>query len=354
MGVDAVSDSVKLNERNRGLDVLRVLAAVSVVIIHVAAAVTTNDSLLSSAGVFWWVATFLDSFARFSVPAFVVFTGYGTYQINRSEGDAVRLAKYQGQALKVTKITLFWSLCFIAWTLVRGDYADQSYSLKLWLGIIKPMIAGLPYFHLWYLFMVIPLLLMVPYLVNVIDKVEIAKRPLVLLVSAIFCLLFSLQNYYYENQLIFIFWFVEYIFYFIFGYFLSTIKCQLNKPFLCVVVAVCVLINAVLTYNTIELFGSRRGQYFFDFVSPLVMAQTICMFLLFVDLKAASIIKVTKLVPYTLGVYVIHPFITESLSDAVIGSHSVLLMLGAILISVIGSIALIALFKRVRFLNGFV
>lgn len=354
MGIDAVSANVKLNERNQGLDLLRVLAALSVVIIHVVAPVATAEYLLENADQFWWTATFLDSFARFSVPAFVVFTGYGAYQINRVEGGVARLAKFQGQAIKVAKITVFWSLCFMAWTIVRGDYADQSYSLKLWLGIIKPMIAGLPYFHLWYLFMVIPLLFVVPYLVNVIDKVEIEKRPRVLLVSAIFCLLFSLQNYYYENQLIFLFWFVEYIFYFIFGYFLSTIKCSLNKPLLCMAVAVCVLINAVLTYNTIELFGSRRGQYFFDFVSPLVMAQTICMFLLFVNLKAASIIQVTKLVPYTLGVYVIHPFITESLSDAVIGSHSALLILAAILTSVIGSIALIAILKRVRFLNGFV
>lgn len=63
----------KLKERILNLDVLRIFAGVAVVAIHVSDAFVNYTAIFG--GLSWWIANIINSFARISVPLFIVISG---------------------------------------------------------------------------------------------------------------------------------------------------------------------------------------------------------------------------------------------------------------------------------------
>src|SRR5690242_18537661 len=56
------------------LDVIRVLAIIGVVVIHITNAVYTRPDFFG--GTMWWITIILDSLTRISIPLFLLISGY--------------------------------------------------------------------------------------------------------------------------------------------------------------------------------------------------------------------------------------------------------------------------------------
>lgn len=319
-------------DRHLGYDLLRILAAIGVIIIHVSAPIMTMPYLYIQGDSFWWFSNVLDSFSRFSVPVFVIFSGY-SFSLLIKMPDFVENSKKKLK--KLIEITAFWSFIFIAYRLIKGDFNDVSGLFNvLTLAVIKPILAGLPYFHLWYLYMALGLFVSAMYLVPLLNKLpdNMIKKVLVFLVT--FCSLISLQNYYYDNKILFVFWFLEYLFYFAFGFYLYKLNMRIKSSISIVGFIVVITLNSVLVAYMVGMYGADRGQYFYEFVSPFVMLQTILIFSIFKSFDKKSSQSIVLLARLTLPAYLVHPFITELIVPTVRDAHSILFLICGIFMSV--------------------
>ncbi len=346
-----MSNTRKLS-RHLGFDLLRILSAVAVIVIHISAPIMTTPSLYQQGDAFWWTSNILDSLSRFSVPMFVIFSGY-SFSLFVNSSDFFKKSK--DKFIKLTKITLFWSVVFIAFRILKGDFSNISGIFDIFmLAVAKPLLAGLPYFHLWYLYMALGLFFIAIYAVPLLDRVTNEARKPLLFSVMIITLLFSFQNYYYDNKLLFVFWFIEYMFYFMLGLYLPRLGFRLNKNLALVGFMLFVLFNSILVSLMVGIYGPDRGQYFFEFVSPFVMLQTLFLLYAFKKINTESPKFIIRLSRLTLPVYLVHPFFTEVAVSYVRESHSVSYLIFGILISVMLSFILSFVLSKVPGVRQFV
>ena len=121
---------------DQGTDALRLLAALFVVVIHVADPTTT-------AGLCW------DAAARFSVPVFVIVSGW--YLLDRDGGGLARRgARLLGQMV-------CWSAVYLVYNMWRYGYEPTGLR-----GVGRYLLTQPP--HLWYLWAIAGLYLLTPLL----------------------------------------------------------------------------------------------------------------------------------------------------------------------------------------------
>lgn len=144
-----------LRSKNRifYLDILRVIACLSVIMIHSSAEYVTNDI-----GSFnFWIGNLFDSLTRIGVPIFVMISG------------ALMLDKnYQYETKKIIKHITRMIVFFVCWSAVYclifeiiGPVVVFHEAVSV-INIIISFICG--YYHLWFAYLIIGLYLIVPLL----------------------------------------------------------------------------------------------------------------------------------------------------------------------------------------------
>ena len=159
-----MSDVIKNKSRVEYLDIMRILSAFCVIIIHVSASFSVNFPLN---GIDWYVT--LGDFCRWCVPIFVMISGslfldtdYGIRNI------------YLKKILRIVTALLFWSLIY-AFSTVKTIQFDLS--------LLGAILDGPD--HLWFLNMIIGLYMVVPILKEITKSDMLAKYFLLL------CFLFA-------------------------------------------------------------------------------------------------------------------------------------------------------------------
>ena len=152
------------HQRVLSLDLLRVLAMMAVVLIHVCVPVVLGFGQLSPAD--WWTGNLLDSFSRWSVPVFVMISG------------AVLLGKKNEEPLRWRAVRQFWVkrlwrlglplllatvLFAVYYHLFRGDPLSVPY-------VLHQVIFRQPYAHLYFLWILLGLAVVTPWLQSVVRQ----------------------------------------------------------------------------------------------------------------------------------------------------------------------------------------
>jgi len=144
----------KTNERNISFDVLRILSAFSVVVLHVSSMYLMEYNVATTD---FKIANFINSISRFGVPIFVMISG----AIFLSEEKQIPMGKlWKHNILRLFILYVIWSFAY---------YVFQS--LYLWKfdfwrqGFIRT-VTGCVYAsnHFWFIFMIIGLYTLVPIL----------------------------------------------------------------------------------------------------------------------------------------------------------------------------------------------
>jgi surface polysaccharide O-acyltransferase-like enzyme len=129
---------------DRRISILRTLACMMVVVLHIA----TN--LLGTYDQNWMAGNVYDSFTRACVPIFIMISG--ATLLSRHEPLSVYFRK---RALRIIPPLLFWSVFYLAWRTFSGEHIDN------WmLAIFK----GPTMYHLWYFYALIGMYLFIPVL----------------------------------------------------------------------------------------------------------------------------------------------------------------------------------------------
>lgn len=149
-------------KREENLDLLRIVACVMVIIIHVSSPYVAMYKEIG--GKYFDIGNFWDSFSRPAVPIFLLLAG--RYAISNEKN--IEISYYYKKIFKTIYIpTLIYSFLYFGYLyliiaikcILTSERIDKLSPIKMWIG-------GEPFYHMWYLYMVIGLYLLVPFLIK--------------------------------------------------------------------------------------------------------------------------------------------------------------------------------------------
>ena len=138
-------------------DTIRLLAVIAIVLLHVAAN-GVNDLPFGSMN--WWMANVIDSACRAGVPLFLMLSGALLLHKNHKTKEQSVSEFYRRRWQRLAAPVLLWSLFYLAWTQLKAWWKNQPLTVD---DTLRSALSGEPYFHLWYLYMLIGLYAVLPW-----------------------------------------------------------------------------------------------------------------------------------------------------------------------------------------------
>ena len=241
------------------LDVLRVLAIFSVVMLHVSCV------FLRANTVGWYVGNFYDSLSRWCVPVFVMISGALFLQPNKEIPLKLLYSKY---ILRLTGAFVVWCLLYVflfdpVYPIVHNLHHGLPFTYEYDTSF-------LPKYHLWFLLMLIGIYMLIP-----IMK-EIARNSTACLYFIILWFVFTTCDMLFHYHILnceavsFLFYNLQvrmvlgYSGYFLLGYWLSIVK--LDKVIFYVAICIFVLMSA-FTFGVVAWGGNNSFfEYLYSFI----------------------------------------------------------------------------------------
>ena len=157
--------------RESNYDLLRILSCVAVIILHISSSYIAEAA--SSTGGFRYtgnlfVTYIFDTITRFAVPCFVMMSG--AFLLADKRNADVRYF-YSKSMKKTGSVTIVFSLLYFLYVLLRktlnvamGEEPVSSLMLP-----VKNLLFGKPFYHMWYLYMLLGLYILTP-LILILDE----------------------------------------------------------------------------------------------------------------------------------------------------------------------------------------
>ncbi len=299
------------NERLIYLDCLRILATFGVMLLHVSA---QNWAVAEVNTLEWNVFNFFDSSVRWAVPVFVMISGALFLAGNRSIEQI-----YKRNVLRLITAWSFWSAAY-AWI----GLVTVPMSLK---DAVLQMMSG--HYHMWFLFMIIGLYMIVPFLQKIVGSLELTRYFLILSLMFTFLLpqlvmLFSftlerggavvsgiLNNFYFHFA-------VGFVGYFVCGYYLNNIEIKGRKEGLVYLLGICGLIMTAGFTRVISIRQQAANELFYGYFTVNVLLESIAVFVLAKNHFKWCMNKrieacIRKFSKYSFGAYLVHAMVLEQL-----------------------------------------
>ena len=165
-----------IRERSLALDLLKIVACVLVVVIHVTAAGVTGyqpGSLLQR------LAVGVNSFSQFAVPAFIFASGYGLAARFRGQDRVAGLFRFWNRRIETVLLPyLIWSLLYL---ILQQRFMGICYGVS---GMLKLLLTGGAFYHLYFMVILIQFYLVFPLLLTLRRRLSgvrfLAARPVAL------------------------------------------------------------------------------------------------------------------------------------------------------------------------------
>ena len=283
-----------MRKRDDSLDLLRVSAAFTVVWLHVATnVVLTNPSV---GDLRWWAGNIADSFSRWCVPVFVMISGALLLSGSTSRLD---LDYYKRRFSKVLFPLFFWTIFYLGWRLLSKGHMN-------FYDVISCFIFSGSYYHLWYLYMIIGLYFVAPFLqrlISVTSTRDITMLCVALLVSG------AVEAAFGTHKSTIFYQFIPFLGFFLAGYCLYN-KFFSFKPGLLVFLFFFCGIAVAISTGALLSIEPQPWSYTYANLNPLVIIMSLSLFGLVagrfeVSPPTGRIIR--AIAPLTLGIYLIHP-----------------------------------------------
>jgi surface polysaccharide O-acyltransferase-like enzyme len=290
------------------IDNARILAILGVVLLHVSGDAVTGLYSMGSYG--WWVGNLYDSLVRWCVPVFVMLSGALLLDPAKQETNQ---AFYRKRVSRILIPLLFWSVFFIGWSMAKNVIKGESVSPY---QVIGQLLSGRPYFHMWFLFMIMGLYLFTPVLRKVIahsSTAEILFFDVTLFVLAL--INYAFNKLYANNTQLFINWFLFYLPYFIAGHVIRQTTIQPPRVMLVAVFCLTVVLTAFGCFWFAPQGGLDSSPYFYGYTSITVVPMSISIMFLLKENNTPLISRrvTSELVLLVMGVYLIHPIYIDAL-----------------------------------------
>jgi len=300
------------------VDLIRTIAIVLVILLHasiepVPAIVTGYDS---NVVVQWWSVNIYDSLARPCVPLFVMLSG--ALLLQPSKVDEPLKVFFKKRVSRIVPPFVFWMVAYFVWrAFVNGE------TLSLY-SIGEGIIWG-PYIHFWFIYMLIGLYLITPFLRVLVAH---ASRRLIryflvlwLVGTAVVPLLGLFVDYSLNNS---VFLLTGYVGYYVLGLYL--LQVHVKKTVLLAGFIGGFVWTAVGTYIVTATVGGSQQFFFYDNLSLSVILTSVTLFLLLSTVQIEKINRFPRLnrllhfiSQNSLGIYLFHFMVIETLQNGYLG-----------------------------------
>jgi len=275
-----------MSKREHSIDVLRIISAFAVVVIHAVSAPVSNYSGALSETVSANLNT-IHALMKWSVPVFFMITGYCL-----SKKDACTY-DYCFSHVKKYLAVLFTVGLFYA--MLEVVYTTKAISVNGLLCSIKNVISGSLWDHMWFVYSIIGVYLVMP-VIHAFTKQSVKNAAIITTLLFFFTILCPFCKEWIPVGVDFPFG--GYLFYVCFG--MLAEKCRPHKKWRYVFFAVCAL---CILY--IVLCPSKKELHY---LHPVISVFSMAVFLLVsrLEIRGSKGIEVTS--ACTWGIYLIHPF----------------------------------------------
>lgn len=291
---------------------LRVFSTIAVIFLHTSSPLVSRYDTLNLS--YWTIANFYEAISRFCVPVFVMMSGALLFDKNLEINTF-----FKKRVTRIVLPFLFWSLCYAVYVVfVKTDFYKTASFVSIIKKIVRSVYFGSAY-HLWYIYMLFGLLLIVPILNFWIVRAKRREIQYFLLIWFLTLIIknFGIQNFMPNIELSF---FSEYIGYLVLGYFLSTTKFENVRrwkiiSFLFFILGF--LITFIGTY-ILTIYQDKLNTSLYDFFSFNVLISTIGLFLFF---RSSNLFNskqnwfFAQINQYSYGIYLVHVLVLWTLES---------------------------------------
>lgn len=282
-------------ERNQSYNLLRIIATFYVILIH-----SSIQYIHSPVEAYPWyylsTGLFFNVFTRVAVPAFTMLSG--ALLLNKQKNtDVIYFYKKTIKCLIIPTILI--GIFYVFYSSLYDYIINGIYTLnfKDFLKVIY--INGIPYYHLWYMYMIIPMYLFTPFLLRL--KV---KNPNILYSIAILLIVI----YYMTGNSINLFRYINpyYLGLFIFGDFIRNKVHKNGFKFLIISFTL-----SILAFLSEDNYFNFKINFLLDGMNPTSIANLLSVLFLFAGFSGVVIknFKFDSISRNCFGVYLIHPVI---------------------------------------------
>jgi len=290
------------SDRYERLDTARWLAAMAVVLLHCASQGLADEAAHGSFA--WTMANLYDAAMRWCVPVFVMISG--ALLLHPRPAEPLRLF-YRKRMTRIVLPLAIWTLFYIIWRAASARIDGDHVPWTVWLGAIA---AGKPYYHLWYLYMLVGLYLVTPFVRRAYWAVSERVRLTAVTVVLVLAMIQAAWRDGAEHSGFFLTWFAPFLGYFVLGRLMFDGHVRLRHAAL--LLAASILGTAVGIYAMSS--PSSFQTYFYSNFSVTVPVMSVAVYYLI--LHGPRLPRLAALVPLTFGIYLIHPAIIDLLMRA--------------------------------------
>ena len=290
--------------RSTELDILRIIAMFAVILVH-----AVQDSLVSPSDWRWYFFTTLGTFVTWQVPIFVMISG--RFFLNPAK-QITTAGLWKKNILKIVVCFCFWNVLYQAFYITSGTYSDLNFS-----GKISEALQG-PY-HFWFLYMIVGLYIITPFLRKFADDKQLMQMFILLFFVAEFLNkyavimpkigptlepIISKSNYFFT---------LGYSGYFILGYYLYKYPLKKKTELTLYVLGVVAVITKTIVVIT------TRDAYCSTYLTPNVAIEASALYSFFIyrvskinfSEKTRSIFSFIS--KHSMGVYLTHALVLDVL-----------------------------------------
>lgn len=291
-------------------DLLRIIAALMVVLVHVS---SQNWKEVDHTSGEFVIRTIYDGFGRWAVPIFVMISGAlfldKDYHIKKI---------YRHSICPLIVAFVFWSFIY---AVIPISTTRETKS------VLESFISG--EYHMWFIFMIIGLYMVVPILKLLIKHDDLTRYFLVLafifvgivpwIITATDMKFNSVAYFLQEDvQYLNLHMVLGYTFYFLLGYVLHNKQLSKKICLLIYIIGIGGLLFTIFGTLVLSRLTNKPNDYLFDYLSPNVMMLSIAVFCFAKHhLKSERIsnsVFVRKMSKATFGIYLIHALVIAILS----------------------------------------
>ena len=278
---------------------LRVLAAFAVILIHAAARSSFSYGRISLSS--WWGSNLISSATHWSVPVFVMMSGYLLLEPSKSKQiTTFYLSRLKKLLLPLCSAVIFYAF-YYHWT--RHDPLKISF-------VITRLIFDQPYEHLFFLIVLLELTVITPFLSTLINSYP--KRKFFYVMMGLILMSIFWQPVRFVGLL-----FIPYLSYYLGGYWLKKYPLKINRPTFILLSMGLIFLISLGTYLLVSHSSpNRNGLYFYTYFNPLGIILSTLIFIFFQqqETQLPRLNFVSRLSAVTLGIYLIHPVILDLFS----------------------------------------
>lgn len=285
------------SDRFERLDSARWLAAMAVVLLHCASQGLSDESAHGTLA--WTAANIFDSAMRWCVPVFVMISG--ALLLEPDKAPPLRVF-YGRRMARIVLPLIFWTVFYLGWRIVSAQLDDADVPWTAWAKMVAD---GKPYYHLWYLYMLLGLYLFTPFVRRAYQASSPRTRLLAVSLILGIAVIQSAMDSGREQTGFFLTWFAPFLGYFLLGRLLFDGHVRLPYAVLLLVTSIAATAVGVHAMSS----PTDLNTYFYSNFSLTVPVMAIAVYHLV--LHGPRLPRLSAWVPLTFGIYLIHPALID-------------------------------------------